>query len=338
MRRIFILLCCIMLMIAFACSASAYSVGWEDHVITTGIDRDGNFYSVAKFPSDDTTIIVSDVFTTLKRVNSTSLTYTFPANSTPYWIVYPLGLYGETPNFLALQSRGNNTQGIPNGTHLLFDISISYSASQLTNATMIFDIDFYDANYNYISYERLENEVGNLPYTWQVEYTMNAPPNAVFAVPYISMRSSSRISSAMSFGVSVGNLMLELDLKFEDWRNTMDDINQGINGPANPVDPDNLPSSDLEDQENFFSDLGHDLLGPLADMLDSITARLSTYGYGFLVISALFSAMLQFEVVDFLLNLSVSLGILAFILNITPSIVDKFHRGKFDHAGKEYPK
>lgn len=247
MRRIFILLCCIMLIIALAVSASAYPMGWEDHCITSGIDRDGNFYSVAVFPDDDTTIIVSDVFNTLERKNSTTLTYTFPAGSTPYWIVYPLGLYGEMPNMLRLLPMKGGTQGIPNGTHCLFDITINYSAMQLKNATMIFDIDFYDANMNYISYERLTNNVGNLPYTWNVEYIMNAPAEAVYAVPYISMRSSSSISQAMSFGVSVGNLMLELDLEFKDWRVTMDDVDNGINGDFDA----NLP-----DQPNFEPIIG----------------------------------------------------------------------------------
>lgn len=331
MRRIFILLCCIMLMIALAVSASAYSIGWEDHVITTGIDRDGNFYSVAKFPSDDTTIMVSDVFTLLKRVNSTSLTYTFPANSTPYWIVYPLGLYGETPNMLALQSRGNHTQGIPNGTHLLFDISISYSAAQLTNATMIFDIDFYDANYNYISYERLENEVGNLPYTWKVEYTMNAPADAVYAVPYLSMRSSSKISSPMSFGVSVGNLILELDLKFEDWRTTMDDINNGINGDYDA----NLPEQpDFEPIVEFNPIIG-DFIQDFGLAVTSFANFFADFIDGLGLWRVVLEEILEIRFVKATVYLVMILGVTGFALNmliIVPGKVAASPKAQYYHS------
>ena len=336
MRRIFILLCCIMIMISLAVSASAYSMGWEDYVITTGIDRDGEFYSVAKFPTGDTTITVSDKFNLLQRKNATSLTYTFPAGSTPYWIVYPLGIYGDIPNMLRLLPMGGATQGIPNGTHMLFDITVDYSANQLKNATMIFDIDFYDANMNYISYERLTNEVGNLPYTWNVEYTMNAPSGAVYAVPYISMRSSSAIASAMSFGVSVGSLMLELDLEFKDWRDTIGDINNGINGSYDA----NLPEQpDFEPIVSF-----NPFIAGVLEDFDIFLMNFSTFfndfarGLDFWVL--LLDKVFEIRFIRMTIYLVMILGVTGFALNllvIVPSRVssapkvNRFVRSEVSH-------
>ena len=335
MRRLFILLCCIMLMVALACSASAVALGWEDYVVDHGKYPDGTPYAWCEFPADMGRFNIYNGNTFLEASSGGHMYYSWSAGQIPRVRYLPLGQQGTSAvgvGKLVLDPRpGDNTYGIPNGVELGLALLITNDANQWGNFTVQFSVAYYDANESFLSEDIVERQVsGYFPLDFGIDYTVNAPYGAVFVAFYVDIRSNVTLTSSLNnVGVSASKLTMIGDgLEYHDWKVTLDDINNGINGPANPINPDQLPDCDLEDQENFFAGLGNDLFGSIADFFDNVVNDLAIYGTGFLVIMELFSLMLKYEVVGFLINLSVSLGILAFILNITPSIVDKFDRDR----------
>ena len=251
MRRIFILLCCLILMVALACSASALALGWEDYVVDFGKYPDGTPYAWCEFPSDMGRYNIYNGNTWLEAEFGGRLYYSWSAGQIPRVRYLPLGQQGTSAvgvGKLVLDPRpGDNTYGIPNGVELGLAMQLTNDANQWGNFTVQFSVAYYDANEAFLSEDIVERRVsGYFPLDFGIDYVVNAPSNAVFVAFYVDIRSNVTLTSALNnVGVSASKLtMLGDGLEYHDWKHSLDDINNAINGDfvANlPEQPDFEP-------------------------------------------------------------------------------------------------
>ena len=140
MRRIFILLCCLVLMIGLAVSASAVTYGWEDFAYDHGTTVDGDPYAACAFPAEMGRFNFYNGNTFITAQTGGSVYYSWPSGQIPRVRYLPLGQQGTTAvgvGKLALRAR-DNTYGIPNGVKLTLGLLLTNDANQWANFTVVF--------------------------------------------------------------------------------------------------------------------------------------------------------------------------------------------------------
>lgn len=331
MRRIFILLCCIMLMVALACSASAVAIGWEDYVITNGVTNDIP-WAECVFPASMARINVYDGNTLLEGVSGGATTESWTAGQIPRFRYLPFGQQGTSAagvgKLQLKEAFGNNTYGIPNGTLLTFDLIITGNAASLSNAAVNSTIVYYDEDEVFLSEVQLDYKPStSLPYAFQFSYGVDAPADAMYMAILIDIRSNVALTSATSIGIYCSNLTMRGDgLLYHDWRSDLEDIKGGLFDQFSPVLPEVIVPGDLTELESSFFEKFQETVELLIENFASIVDTLGEYGIGFLFLSALLGRVFENAVIVYLVSISASLGVLAFILNIVPSILDTSDR------------
>ncbi len=329
MRRIIILCLCLVLLLGLACSANAVAYGWEDFAIAWGDDRNGNPYAECLFPSSLGRINIYNGNTLLEGVSGGSATRSWTSGQVPRFRYLPFGQQGTSAvgvGKLALKWQEGGRYGIPNGTHLYFDLQITGSGSSLSNATINSTIVFYDEQQNYLTETQIDLKPnGSLPYIFYFDYIVDAPIEAYYMAILIDIRSNVALTSSTSIGIYCSDLWMRGEgLVYNDWKvsgKDIEDIKDGIYDkfdPINPDDigPDNLPDLEQGGRDNFAGSIDT-ANGFFTHVLDGLT----NFTQGFLIVSALMGACLDIVAIKWLAYLSASVGFIALILAIPPMLV-----------------
>lgn len=331
MRRIIISCLCLVLLLGLAVSASAVAYGWEDYVTAYGDDRNGNPFAECLFPNSMGRINVYNGNTWLEGVSGGSVTLSWSAGQIPRFRYLPFGQQGISAigvGKLALKWEAGGRYGIPNGTHLYFDLEITASASSLSNATITSTIIFYDSEEAPLSEVQLDlQNSGSLPYVFAFDYVVDAPINAYYMAILIDMRSNVALTSSTSIGMVASDLWMRGDgLEYVDWRvsgEDVEDIKDAIYDKFDPIDPDDVGPEALpgleEDGRDQFKDSVEHVNGFYTQVLDG----LSNYTQAFLFVSALISACLDIFALKWLVYFSASIGFACMILGIVPQLVSR---------------
>lgn len=179
--------------------ASAAILSWEQYIDT--YDKET---VTCVIPASDSHITAWDRpgGNVIEQKHAASMTCTFPANGQPSFQVWPMG----SNNKMTLAD-------IPNGTHLEYTITYSYSANALYG-NMISYIAYYDADFKPVSSVITESGAQTLPKTFNVSHTMDFPDGAKYFTVWCYLQGWRQITDAASYGIVCSDLRFTMDIEY----------------------------------------------------------------------------------------------------------------------------
>lgn len=169
-----------------------YIDSWDDDTVTCVIPAADSYITAWDRPGGNV----------IDQKHAASMTCTFPANGQPSFQVWPMG----ANNKMTLAD-------IPDGTHLEYTITYSYSANALYG-NMISYIAYYDADFKPVSSTITESGAQTLPKTFNVSHTMDFPAGAKYFTVWCYLQGWTQITDAASYGIVCSDLRFTMDIEY----------------------------------------------------------------------------------------------------------------------------